>query len=302
MELRHLRYFVTVAEELHFGRAAQRLHIAQPPLSQQIRQLEEELGVQLFLRTKRSVSLTEAGAAFFEEAQRVLEQTKHAVEVAQRTGHGEQGQLIIGFVGSATYGLLPRLLRNFRERYPAVVLVLRELTTSQQVHALQEQRIHLGVLRPPVTQKFLTLEAFTQEALIVALPEGHRLASQRSLSLAELAGEPFVLFPRRLGPGLYDHILHLCQQAGFSPHITQEAIQMQTTVGLVAAGFGIGLVPASLQQLRLDGVVYRELNDAFACMELALAWRQDAANPVLHTFLHLIREHLHSSHSRTHVS
>jgi len=147
MELRHLHYFVAVAEELHFGRAAHRLHIAQPPLSQQIRQLEEELGVQLFLRTKRSVSLTEAGAAFLEEAQRVLEQTKRAVEVAQRTGHGEQGKLIIGFVGSATYGLLPRLLRRFRERFPEVTLVLRELTTSQQVHALHEQRIHLGVLR-----------------------------------------------------------------------------------------------------------------------------------------------------------
>ncbi|HEX4205725.1 MAG TPA: LysR family transcriptional regulator [Ktedonobacteraceae bacterium] len=292
MELRHLRYFVTVAEELHFGHAAQRLRIAQPPLSQQIRQLEEELGVQLFLRTRRSVSLTEAGVAFLVEAQRVLEQAKHAIEVAQRTDRGERGQLIIGFVGSATYGLLPKLLHRFRERFPDVTLVLHELTTGQQIQALHEQRIHLGVLRHPVAQDSLMTEAFTREALIVALPEQHHLATQKSLSLSALAGEPFVLFPRHLGAGLYDHILSLCQQAGFSPRVTQEAIQMQTMVGLVAAGFGICLVPASLQQLRQEGVVYCELNEAPACVELALAWRRDDTTPVLCTFLDLVREAL----------
>ena len=290
MELRHLRYFVMVAEELHFGRAAERLHIAQPPLSQQIRQLEEELGVQLFLRTRRSVHLTEAGQAFLGEAKQVLEQTQHAVQVAQRTERGEQGQIVIGFVGSATYSIFPKLLHEFRERFPAVNIVLREMTTGQQVHALREERIHLGLLRPPAARDFLILEALEREALIVALPEQHRLAEHEALTVSELAGEPFVLFPRHLGSGFYDTILSLCQQAGFSPDIVQEAIQMQTLVGLVAAGFGVSLVPASMQQLQLKGIVYRTLLDASAMIELALAWRREDANPALHAFLKMVRE------------
>ena len=195
MELRHLRYFLAVAEELDFGRAALRLHIAQPPLSQQIRQLEEELGVQLFRRTRRNVSLTEAGQAFLSEAQRTLEQVERAMEVAQRVDRGEQGQLIIGFVGSATYGLLPKLLRAFRERFPEVAFTLRELTTSQQIQALHEQQIHLGVLRPPVAQEEFLFEPLAQDPLIVALPEQHRLATQPSLPL----GRTFCIFP--LPPG-----------------------------------------------------------------------------------------------------
>jgi DNA-binding transcriptional LysR family regulator len=297
MELRHLRYFVTVAEELHFGRAAERLFIAQPPLSQQIRQLEEELGVQLFYRTRRSVILTEAGEAFFEEAQRVLRQTKHAVQVAQRVGRGEQGQLVIGFVGSATYGILPRLLRTFRAQFPAITLILHELTTSQQVHALDEQRIHIGILRPPIAQEHLAVETLTKETLIAALPEQHPLVDQRSIPLSALASEPFLLSPRHLGPSFYDHILSLCQQAGFSPNVTQEAIQMQTLVGLVAAGFGVCLVPASLRQLQQEGVVYCELHDVPAFMELALAWRRDETNPALFTFLDVTRDHLSSLHT-----
>ena len=290
MELRHLRYFMAVAEELHFGRAAERLHIAQPPLSQQIRQLEEELGVQLFQRTKRSVKLTETGWAFLAEARRTLEQTQHAIQVAQRTERGEQGRLLLGFVGSATCGILPKLLREFREQFPAIALSLHELTTSQQLQALHEQRIHLGVLHPPVSQEIFATEPFSQEALVVALPERHHLAQQTSLSLAALANDPFVLPPRHLGTGFYDTIISLCQQAGFSPQVRQEAIQMQTIIGLVAAGFGVSLVPASMQQLKQEGVVYRSLDGASIGIELMLAWRRDETNPTLYTFLQVIRE------------
>lgn len=290
MELRHLRYFVAVAEELHFGRAADRLHMAQPPLSQQIRQLEAELGVQLFRRTKRSVRLTETGWAFLAEARRTLEQTQHAIEVAQRTERGEQGRLILGFVGSATCGILPKLLRVFREQFPAISLSLHELTTSQQLQALHKQRIHLGVLHPPVPREIFASEPFSQEAFIVVLPEQHYLAQQTSLSLSALADEPFVLPPRPLGPSFYDAIISLCQQAGFSPQVKQEAIQMQTIIGLVAAGFGVSLVPASMQQLRQEGVVYRQLDGAAAGIELVLAWRRDEANPALSFFVKGIRE------------
>ncbi|GCE50832.1 LysR family transcriptional regulator [Thermosporothrix hazakensis] len=288
MELRHLRYFVTVAEELHFGRAAERLHIAQPPLSQQIRQLEEELGVSLFTRTKRRVMLTEAGAAFRKEALKALAQVEHAAEVARRTARGEVGQLNIGFVGTASY-TLPRLFKRFREQYPDVALTLRELTTSQQVQALCEQQLHLGVLRPPVQEPSLQVEIFHREALIVALPEGHRLAPRAALALSELADEPFVLFPRQQGPGLYDTIINLCQQAGFHPRVAQEAIRMETHVGLVAAGFGVSLVPASLQQLQQDGVLYKELQEPSPTIALAFAWRRDEAAPALHAFLRLAR-------------
>jgi DNA-binding transcriptional LysR family regulator len=289
MELRHLRYFVAVAEELHFGRAAERLHIAQPPLSQQIQQLEVELGVQLFQRTRRSVRLTEAGVTFLDEARRMLEQVHHAVQVTQRTAHGEQGLLTVGFVGSATYGILPMLLRQFRERFPDVTLVLHELTTSQQLHALREQRIHLGVLHPPVSSDIFAVEPFSRDPLIAALPVQHPLAGQSSLALSALAGEPFVLSPRRLGPSFYDHIISLCKQAGFSPRVVQEAIQMQTIVALVAAGFGVALVPGTLRQLHLDGVVYLELEDNLTGVELVLAWRREEANPALFTFLDVVK-------------
>jgi DNA-binding transcriptional LysR family regulator len=289
MELRHLYYFVAVAEELHFGRAAQRLRIAQPPLSQQIQKLEEELGVQLFRRTKRRVELTEAGQVFLQEARQALAQVEQAVTAARRAGRGEIGRLAVGFVGSASYEILPRMIRRFHECFPDVELVLREATTSQQIRALHEGRIHVGLLRPPVSGDALVIESFLVEPLIAALPETHALAGQPAVSLQELAHERYITFPRHLGPGLYDQIISICQQAGFSPEITQEAVQMQTILGLVATGIGVALIPASARNLRSAGVAYSELQGVQSGVEMALAWRKDDASPSLQAFLKVVR-------------
>ena len=290
VELRHLEYFVAVAEELHFGKAAARLRMAQPPLSQQIRKLEEELEVQLFYRTKRHVQLTEVGEIFLEEARQTLAQAAHAREMAQKAGRGELGRLAIGFVGSAVSEALPLLLVRFRERFPDVELTLRELTTSQQIRALRDGRIQVGLLRPPINDVTLSVETLLKEPLLVALPEQHPLAVYPALSAETLAHEDFIIFPRPQGPGLYDQIISLCQQAGFSPHIVQEAIQMQTILGLAAAGLGVALVPASARHLRSAGVAYRVLQPSVIHVEMALAWSKDATWPTLQAFLGVARE------------
>ncbi len=290
MELRHLHYFVAVAEELHFGRAAERLHIAQPPLSQQIRSLEEELGVQLFYRTKRHVELTEVGQVFLQEARQTLAKAEQAVIAAQRAGRGELGRLVVGFVGSAVYEILPVTLRNFHERFPDVELHLRELTTAQQVRALRDGRIQIGFVRTLVHDDTLQTETLFKEPLLVALPEKHLLPGQSKVPVEALAHEHFILAPRHLGTGLYDQIISLCKQAGFSPNVTQEAIQMQTILGLVAAGLGVSLIPASARHLRERGVVYRELQISTVQVEMALAWRKEDISPALQAFISVAKE------------
>ena len=290
MELRHLRYFVTVAEELHFGRAAQRLQIAQPPLSQQIRQLEEELGVQLFHRTKRSVQLTEAGQLFLEEASQILTRAEQAIQIVQRADRGETGRLTLGFVGSATYSVLPGVLKVFRRRFPEVLLSLHEMTTTQQVQALHEDRIHLGFVRPPIYEQELMIESILKEPFVAVLPEFHRLANETQISLGSLANDPFILFPRYLGSGFYDQIVNMCQQVGFQPQVAQEAIQMQTIISLVAAELGVALVPASVQNLQRVGVVYKALAESTSQVELAMVWRPDKISSVLQKFLEVTRQ------------
>jgi DNA-binding transcriptional LysR family regulator len=294
MELRHLRYFITVAEELHFGRAAQRLHIAQPPLSQQIRQLEEELGVVLFHRTKRSVQLTDAGQVFLEEAKQVLIQAAQAVQAAQRASRGEIGQLVVSFVSSAAYNVLPKILQAFRARFPEVNLALHELTTDKQLQGLRDGWIDVGFLRPPIEDDTLSLATIFKESLVVALPEIHPLSRQPQVPLKALINEFFILFPRPLGPKLYDQIVGLCQQAGFSPNVVQEAIQMQTIVSLVAAEIGIALVPASVQNLQRRGVIYKAIQEATPKAEIAVIWRSNDLSSVLHQFLSVVRSANHS--------
>lgn len=289
MELRHLRYFVTLAEELHFGRAAERLHIAQPPLSQQIRQLETELGFELFHRTKRKVQLSEAGQAFLGEVQQIFKQLEQAIQVGRQTNRGEMGQLIVGFVGSAAYNILPNILRTFRTSVPAVRLELHELTTNQQLRWLEEGRIDVGFVRPPIEEDTFNFEIIFQESLIVALPETHLLANQAHISLPSLKNEPFILFPRLLAPGLYDLIISLCQQAGFSPNVTQEAIQMQTIVSLVAGGLGIAIVPESLQNLQRTGVVYKTVQEPTPKAAIAIIWRRNDTSPTVQKFLEIVR-------------
>ncbi len=290
MELRHLRYFVAVAEHLHFGRAARQLRMTQPPLSQQIRRLENELEVQLFRRTRRHVELTYAGRVFLKQAREVLAQVEQAVLAARRANRGEIGELAVGFVGSATYHILPLIVSAFRRRFPTVHVTLRELVPADQVEALQAGKIQLGFFRAPTEEDGLSFEPVFREPLVAALPESHRLSAQARIRLASLAREAFVSFPRPLGPGYYDLLVSLCRQAGFSPDIVQEASGMETLVSLVAAGIGVALVPASCQNFRRVGVVYKPIMRPCPMVEMAVVWRRDEDSPVLRAFLNVLRQ------------
>lgn len=296
IELRHLRYFVAVAEELHFGRAAQRLHISQPPLSMQIRALEESLGVQLLERTQRRVALTQAGSAFLGEARQILARTEQATLLARRASRGEVGNLAVGFVSTADYNVLPPLLREFRQRVPAVHLALHESTTDRQLADLIDGRIDVGFVLPPVEDARLVYRTIHRETLVVALPARHPLARQRGkLRLAALAESPFILFPRPLAPSLYDAVVSYCSSAGFSPHIEQEAVQMQTIVSLVSAEIGVALIPASLRHLGRTGVVYKAPVEPSPFTEIGLAWRRDDALATLQVFLEIALPAAHGS-------
>jgi DNA-binding transcriptional LysR family regulator len=290
MELRHLRYFLAVAEELHFGKAAEKLHIAQPPLSQQIRQLEIELGFQLFYRTKRSVQLTEAGQVFLEETQQILRRLEEAVEKGRQTSRGETGQLAVGFVSSAVYKILPPILRRFRTSVSGVSLELHELTSDRQIQWLQEGKLDIGFVRPPIAQTSFKIAAIFQESLIVALPEFHPLGDRASISVSLLANESFIIFPRPVAPELYDRIIFLCQQANFSPKVVQEAIQMQTIVSLVAADMGIAIVPASIQNLQRTGVIYKPLTETTPQSAIAVIWRRQETSATVNKFLEVVRD------------
>ena len=289
MELRHLRYFVAVADELHFGRAAEKLFIAQPALSQQIQQLERELGVSLLTRSSRRVALSAAGAVFLADARAILARVTSATEAARRADRGELGRLGVGFVASATYAVLPDVLRRFRERFPDVELLLYELTAAEQAEALREGTINVGFARPFLEDPTLVVELVARESFVVALPEGHTLAAQERVALSDLAPEPFILFPSSPKPSYADTVYALCERAGFAPIVAQEVREMQTAVSLIAAGIGVSLVPASVQNLRRQGVVYRPLTDPAPPTELVLAYRRDDSSPVLQVFLKTVR-------------
>ncbi|AQV95375.1 LysR family transcriptional regulator [Cupriavidus necator] len=295
MDLRQLRYFVTVAEELHFGRAAQRLSMTQPPLSQQIQALEEEIGVQLFARTRRSVALTPAGQQWLPEVRRVLADAAALPGLAQRLARGELGSLSLAFVSTADYGILPDLLRRFRARHPEVQLQLREATSDVQLDALMEGAIDAGlVIRPqlPAMPHGLAYLPLVSEPLVLAVPDGWRAAGDGTVdgtvSLREAAHEPLIIFPRRSAPAFYDIITGYYAREGLVPVIAQEAIQMQTIVSLVSAGMGVALVPASLCNLRRTGVSYLALREAGPQIETGLVWRDGASAgvaPVLRSFI-----------------
>jgi DNA-binding transcriptional LysR family regulator len=286
MELRHLRYFAAVAEELHFGRAARKLHISQPPLSMQIRALEEELGVTLLNRTQRSVSLTQAGNALLAEARHILARVDQAILTTKRAGRGEIGELLVGFISVADYNVLPEVLREFRRRFPLVNLTLREATSDAQLRDLVAGRMDVGFVLPPVNEPALESVAILREPLIAALPEKHPLARKPGkLALEKLNDAPFILFPRPNAPGLYDDIVSCCKAAGFSPRVEQEAIQMQTIVSLVSAELGVALIPASMMHLRRTGVIYKELRGGSPPIEIHLAWRRGDDLPALRVFI-----------------
>jgi DNA-binding transcriptional LysR family regulator len=290
VELRHIRYFVAVAEELHFGRAAQRLHIAQPPLSQQIRHLEQELGVTLFHRTNRRVELTDAGRAFLVEARLTLAQADHAKEVASRAARGEVGQLIIGYMASAELNVFPRLLPAFRKRHPDIELAFQLLGASEQLEALRDGVIHAGFLRLPASDRALTVNPILREPLVVVLPERHRLARRRSLALSELRGERFILFARRFAPGYYDALMAICRKAGLEPKVVHETNRFHTTLSLVATGRGIFVTGKSVDRLGRPGIVCRPVRPRVADIEMGLAYDPRNPSPLLRAFVAVVDE------------
>lgn len=293
-DLRQLRYFVAVAEELHFGRASVRLHMTQPPLSQTIQSLEAALGTPLFARTNRRVALTPAGAALLPEARRLLLQTAALPDLVQRAAAGETGSLSLAFISTADYSVLPAFLREFREAYPHVHIDLREATSDVQLEDLIQGRIDAGLLIPPLSDKAkadLEYAAVLSEPLVVAAPYGLKaLRGKHSVPLSCLGDLPLIIFPRRIAPALHDAILTCFHEAGLTPRIAQEAIQMQTIVGLVSAGMGIALVPQSVSNLKRPGVEYRSLAGKAPVVETGLAWRRDNRSPVLRAFLELLRK------------
>jgi DNA-binding transcriptional LysR family regulator len=290
VELRHLRSFLAVAEALHFGRAAARLHISQPPLSQQIRRLEEELGARLFRRTKRRVELTPAGQAFLTEARQTLAQAERAVRAAQRAERGELGELVVGYLITAAYGPLPDVLRMFRRRFPDVDLRLQYLRSVQQRHALLNREIDVGFVRPQAADPRLSYEALWRDSVVVALPGRHPLARHATVDVAELEAERFVLIaPEDVG-AFYDQVFALCRRAGFTPQVAYRVPDLHAAIALVAAGLGIGPVPGAIQGFRRKGVVYRPLRPQTFALEMGLAWRRDDDSALVQQFTRVARE------------
>jgi DNA-binding transcriptional LysR family regulator len=296
IELRQLRYFLAVAEEMHFGRAAVRLHMTQPPLSQTIQTLEQELGAALFVRSTRSVTLTAAGEALLPEARRLLAQAEALPSLVQRAAAGASGHLSLAFVSVADYSILPPTLREFRASYPGVQIDLREATSDVQFEALEKSQIDAGLLIPPLPERLqdvLSYQKLLAEPLILAVPQA--IASRKkSETLSRYRDQPLVIFPRRIAPALYDAILAHFRHAGLAPQLAQQAIQMQTIISLVSAGMGIALVPQSVSHLKRDGVVYQTLHshtpDTGHSVEIGLAWRKDNPSAVLQAFLAQLRK------------
>lgn len=290
MDLRQFRYFLAVAEELNFTRAAARLHIAQSPLSQQIKALEQDLGVTLFLRSKRHVEITEAGRVLAGEARAIARHVEEARHLAQRAHQGLLGRLTIGFTSSAIYNVLPDLLARFRETHPEVAITLREgVLSPDQVRAIEDGRQDLGLLRPPIWSPALDHLVIRREKLMAVLPAMHALAAQARVAVGSLAAQPFIMYPQSIGAALNDPVLVLCHAAGFSPTVVQEVSELQAIVRLIAAGMGVALLPASAGLLRVDGVVLRPLHEEAPLLELALAWRRNNPSPTVRAFIALAR-------------
>ena len=291
MELRLLRYFTAVAEELHFSRAAARLHMAQPPLSQQIKRLEEELGVLLLTRTRRRVELTEPGRLFLASAQDILAQVDRAVAQVRSSARGELGRITLGMLSSVAFGdTLPEVLRAYRKRFPAVSIILQEMSAAEQLTALREERIQIGFLRPPVQEPELAATLFHREPLVAVLPAEHPLAGRRRIPLQALAGDPFIVVPRSQALGGRDLVVEACLGAGFSPRVAQEALELQSVIGFVAAGFGVSLLPRTARRLQHRGVAFVSLAPPDVFIEIDAVHLAGNPSPLIASFLEVLRE------------
>ncbi|MEU8102647.1 LysR substrate-binding domain-containing protein [Nonomuraea muscovyensis] len=293
LALHQLHAFAVLAEELHFGRAAERLGIAQPPLSQQIGRLERRVGHPLFERGRRGpggrVALTPAGRELLPAARRALEEVAAGLDAARRTGSGQAGRLRIGFAASLALTVLPRIVRAYGDRHPGVELEIREMTGAPQLAALREDAIDLGLLREPPDDADLVAEPVLTEPFVAVLPAGHPLAARRVVPVAALAGEPFVLLPRAAGPAFHDRIVAVCRAAGFEPRVAQRAVEWQTVSALVEAGLGVSLAPAGIRRVRLAGVAYRRVTPGTARTTVALCHRRDDRSPLVAGFLEAAR-------------
>jgi DNA-binding transcriptional LysR family regulator len=278
VELRQLRYFVAIAEEGSFSRAAVRLHVSQPPLSTQIKSLEEELGAPLLARTNRGVSLTASGRVFYEEVRTILARLESARTRMLQVDRGDVGMLSVGFVSIADYGVLPPALKAFRSRFPLVEVQLHELTTDAQIRELRAARLDLGIGLAPVEEPELEFATILREALVLAAPTDHPAAAGDTIDLRSLSKDSFIVPPRDIAPGLYDLTISRCRSAGFAPRIVQNARQMQTVIGLVSCGMGLALVPSSVRNLKRTGVRYLQLRGRPSFIELGILRARDSAN------------------------
>ena len=296
VELRLWRQFTMLAEELHFGRAAARLHMTQPPLTQAIANLEQQLGVRLFDRTKRSVQMTAAGQALLPEARDLLARAQALPAHARAAAHGEFGRLRLAFVSTVGFSLLPQWVRAFRAMHPQVEFELIEATGDVQLRHLERGEADAGFMihSPGFAPVGLEHLRVAREPLVLALPEHHPMAAARSLSLAGVLAEPLVIFPRRIVPSLHDAIFGMYHAAGRTPHVAQEAIQMQTIVNLVSAGLGLAWVPDSVRQFQRPGVAYRQVGGKQGQLvpgcETTLAWPEGGSNPSLVRFVEFVRK------------
>ena len=292
MELRHLRYFVAVAQYLNYSEASRRLHVAQPAISQTILNLEGELEVKLLLRTKRSVQLTAAGTTFLREAGEILRRADEARRQTQRAARGEVGNLRIGFFGTAAAPILPALVQTYRSKFPNIELHLYELNPDQQLAAFDDDRIQLGFSRPlPVDRRpEFEEEIVYTDCLAVALPEAHPLAKQKVVRLKSLASEPFVQFHRKGAPGLFDEVIACCRRADFSPRVINEPNFMATVMTLVESGLGVSLIPRCVRSLNRTHVAIRPIAPKSAPIPLCVCWRKSANDPILAAFMDIVRK------------
>lgn len=286
MELRHLRYFVAVAEELHFRKAAEKLHIVQPALSKQISSLETELGIKLFDRDRRQVTLTEGGAAFLEDALTVLSSADGAKERARAASSGQVGHLSIGFIQPALADLVPRALRAFRAEYPEVRIHLAELTTKHAVEQVSSRSVHCAFMRLPVElTEDLTSFPVSEQEVYLALPDGHPLAAKEKVSIADLAEEDLILIDRQVEPALHDYYVAMCNEVGFSPKIAHGVNSTWVALGLVASGLGIGFAPQSAMLAPQRGITFRPIAENPPRLSIGLVWNRRAMPAVLTNFL-----------------
>jgi len=284
VEFRQLQLFVAVAEELHFGRAASRVRMAQPPFSQQIRKLESELGVDLLIRTSRRVALTPAGQQLLAHAKALFAKRAEAIASVRHVAKGEAGLLRVGFGASSAFGVLPEIIRRFRIRHPQVILRLDDRESLDIGAALSHGDLDIAILRAPFQYEGIETEPLFQERFVLALPQDHPLAGKKRIAMAALAGESFILFPRAIAPGLHDTIASICIQAGFSPRVVHEASSWPSVISLVKAGLGITIAPSSAKSVLSDGVVFKALPEMPARAELVLAFPRRVLSPAAMLF------------------